>query len=146
MDPTPDRLEVLLRNQPADISLAHDLLDEIVARRGLSSKLANDLHVAIEEHLTNTIRYGYAPGQSGRIRVRFRPAVNELCVEIEDDARPFNPLVAPRVDVTRPIDERPIGGLGIHMIRQLTDELRYERQGDRNRLIMVKRLPNTGSP
>ena len=136
-----DLLEVILGNQQTEIPKAHQLLDELAVQVGLSPKAGADLHVALEEHLTNVINYGYAPGQSGRIALRFASSPDALRVEIEDDASPFNPLLAPPVDVHQPLEDRPIGGLGIHLIRQLTDELRYEFRSGHNVLVMVKLLP-----
>jgi anti-sigma regulatory factor (Ser/Thr protein kinase) len=134
-------LEVILANQRTEIPKAHQLLDELAVQVGLSPKACASLHVAIEEHLTNVINYGYSPGQSGQIALRLASSPDALRVEIEDDARPFNPLLAPPVDVNQPLEERPIGGLGIHMIRQLTDELHYEARGGHNVLTLIKRLP-----
>jgi len=59
---------------------------------------------------------------------------------VEDDARPFNPLERAPVDTTVPLDQKPLGGLGIHMIRHSMDELEYRRDGGRNILTMRKRI------
>jgi len=61
-------------------------------------------------------------------------------VEVEDDGREFNPLASPPVDVSVPLERRPIGGLGIHMIRQLMDSVTYRRENGRNILKLVKRI------
>jgi anti-sigma regulatory factor (Ser/Thr protein kinase) len=134
-------LEIILNNQRTEIAKAHQLLDELALQVGLPPKTCADLHVALEEHLTNVINYGYTPGQAGRIALRLDASPEALRVEIEDDARPFNPLLAPSVDVHQPLEERPIGGLGIHMIRQLTDDLRYEARAGHNVLTLIKRSP-----
>jgi anti-sigma regulatory factor (Ser/Thr protein kinase) len=134
-------LEVILNNQRTEIPKAHQLLDELAVQVGLSPRVCADLHVALEEHLTNVINYGYSPGQPGQIAVRLSAAPDAMRVEIEDDARPFNPLLAPPVDVHQPLEERPIGGLGIHMIRQLTDDLRYAARDGHNVLTLIKRSP-----
>jgi serine/threonine-protein kinase RsbW len=65
--------------------------------------------------------------------------LGELKAEVEDDGQPFNPLEAPEVDTTKPLEERTIGGLGIHLVRKLMDGLDYQRQGDRNLLTMKKK-------
>jgi anti-sigma regulatory factor (Ser/Thr protein kinase) len=136
-------VEVVLHNRLTEIRTAHALLDEIALHQGMSAKVAADLHVALEECLTNIIHYGYPNQEAGRIAVRFQLTPNELRIEIEDDARPFNPLLVPPVKINQPLENRPIGGLGIHMIRKLTDNLRYERRANRNLLVMVKRLAAT---
>ena len=100
------------------------------------------LHVALEEHLTNIISYGYNGERAGIIRVRFAIASSVLRVEIEDSGRPFNPLEVPEVDTSMPLDQKPVGGLGVHLIRKSVDELNYERVGDRNVLTLITRLPD----
>jgi anti-sigma regulatory factor (Ser/Thr protein kinase) len=139
-DPPSDRLELVLENRRAEIQRAHNFLDSVAAQFQWPTKLTADLHVAIEEHLANIIHHGYDPGQSGHVTIRFHPGSGEIRVEIEDDARPFNPLLVPPVDVTRPIEARPVGGLGVHLIRQLTDQLDYQHRNHRNRLVLLKRL------
>jgi serine/threonine-protein kinase RsbW len=98
------------------------------------------MHLALEEHLANIIAHGGNPGPSGTITVRFALEPAALRVEIEDDAGPFNPLNAPTVDTAVPLEEKPLGGLGILLIRKSVDELEYRRAGDRNVLVMRNRL------
>jgi serine/threonine-protein kinase RsbW len=62
----------------------------------------------------------------------------EVIAEVKDDARAFNPLTAPEADVTTPLDEKTAGGLGIHLMRKLMDEIDYQRLEDGNLLIMKK--------
>ena len=133
-------LEVTLHNQASEIPRAHEALDKFTAQyRSRGQDLAL-LHLAIEEHLTNVISYGYNPGQAGTIRVRFALDGAAVRVEVEDDARPFNPLEVPEVDTSVPLEDKPIGGLGVHLVRKSVDSLRYLRAQERNVLIMTKRL------
>lgn len=133
-------MEVILHNRLAELPKAHDLLDEFAVRHGLPATTAAGLHVALEEHLTNIINYGYREDQRGQIVLRFQFSSSECRIEIEDDGTRFNPLEAPPVDVNQPLEDRPIGGLGIQLIRELTDELRYEHRAGHNLLVMVKRV------
>ena len=64
----------------------------------------------------------------------------EVRVDVEDDGQPFNPLAAPEADTTKPLEERTIGGLGIHLVRKLMDGLEYQRQEGKNLLLMKKAL------
>lgn len=133
-------LEVSLHNQPSEIAVAHEALDRIVAQHGLSARAASRLHLAIEEHVTNIISHGYQSGRTGTITARFSLEGPVLQVEIKDDAEAFNPLAAPEVDTTLPLEEKPVGGLGIHLIRQSVDALEYRREGNRNILVMTVRV------
>jgi anti-sigma regulatory factor (Ser/Thr protein kinase) len=133
-------LEVSLHHQASEIPLVHDALDELAARHRLPARCVARLHLALEEHLANIIAHGGNPGPAGTITVRFALEPAALRVEIEDDARPFNPLDEPAVDTTLPLEDKPLGGLGILLIRKSVDELEYRRAGDRNVLVMKSRL------
>lgn len=138
-------LELTLHNRASEIPLAHQALDQFTAQHGLDGRKFGLVHVALEEHLTNIISYGYDPGQSGTIRIRFERVDSEVRIEIEDDARPFNPNEAGEVDTSVPLDKKPIGGLGVHLIRKSADELNYQRTNGRNRLTFVKRVRDASS-
>ena len=134
------KVEVSLHNEPGQIARVHQALDDIAARHGLPARPVARLHLALEEHLTNIMVHGYAPGQAGKISVRFALEPKTLRVEIEDDAMPFNPAEAPEVDTDLPIEERPLGGLGVLMIRRSVDALEYRHAGGRNVLVLTTRL------
>ena len=69
---------------------------------------------------------------------------NELVVKVEDDGREFNPLELPEPDLEQKLEERPIGGLGIHLVRNLMDELDYKRTHNKNILTMKKKINQRG--
>ena len=94
----------------------------------------------MHEHLTNIINYGYDNTKPREIQIRLRLGDRLLHLEVEDDARPFNPLERPPIDTTVPLDQKPLGGLGIHIIRRSMDQLEYRRDGGRNILTMRKRI------
>lgn len=64
----------------------------------------------------------------------------EVKIDVEDDGRPFNPLEAPEVDTTTSLVDRLIGGLGIHLVRKVTDGLEYKRLGDKNLFTLKKKI------
>ena len=96
--------------------------------------------LAIEELVTNCIKYGYTDSKDHT--VDFVLSIDEeiLRMEVIDDGNPFNPLDAPRPDLSLPPEKRPIGGLGLHLLRELADDMRYERRDGTNRLRMTKRM------
>jgi hypothetical protein len=71
---------------------------------------------------------------------RFNAQGDMAMAEVEDDGRPFNPLEAPPPDLDRPIEERPVGGLGLHIVRTVMDTVAYRRQGSHNVLTVTKRV------
>ncbi|HET7745961.1 MAG TPA: ATP-binding protein [Vicinamibacteria bacterium] len=97
--------------------------------------------VALDEVLANIVTHGYA-GAADAPSIEIAMAYGDGQVElvIVDAARPFNPLEAQEPDVTAALEERPIGGLGIALVRKLMEAVEYERQGDRNRLRLRGRL------
>ena len=97
--------------------------------------------VALEEHLTNVFSYGYKPGMRALVTVRLKVDSDCLKVEVSDNAWAFDPLTVPPVDISVPLEEKPLGGLGLHLIRLNMDELSYERIGETNVFRMAKRFP-----
>jgi anti-sigma regulatory factor (Ser/Thr protein kinase) len=96
--------------------------------------------LAIEELVTNCIKYGYQDANGHTIDFLLSVDKGVLSLEVVDDGNPFNPLDAPRPDLSLPPEKRPIGGLGLHLLRELADEMRYERRDGTNRLSLTKRM------
>lgn len=94
----------------------------------------------MEEAFTNVVRHGYPAEGGHEISIRLELAGGVVTFVIEDDARAFDPLQAPLNDLDAPLDERQPGGLGIHLIRTLMDEVAYQRTGGHNVLTMKKKL------
>ena len=99
--------------------------------------LVGKVNLALEELATNTINHGHDEGVH-EISFAFNLTDEALTIEMVDDGKPFNPLTeAPTPDINAPIDERPIGGLGVLLVRSLMDECSYRREEDRNHLTLV---------
>jgi serine/threonine-protein kinase RsbW len=101
-----------------------------------SARQAADL--ALEEHLTNVFNYGFTSGDKSWIRVRLRVSDNALHVNITDTGKAYDPLCAPLADTSIPLEDKQIGGLGVHLMKEFMDELSYEREGRMNVLRMIK--------
>lgn len=99
----------------------------------ISPELLFKVELVLEEALTNVIHYAYLE-EPGEVELEFGTADNRLCFKISDWGKPFNPLERPDPEIDADILERPIGGLGIFLIRRMVDELSYERREDRNML------------
>ena len=96
--------------------------------------------LAIEELVTNCIKYGYQDANGHTIDFLLSVDEGVLSLEVVDDGNPFNPLDAPRPDLSLSPEKRPIGGLGLHLLRELADGMRYERRDGTNRLRLTKRM------
>jgi anti-sigma regulatory factor (Ser/Thr protein kinase) len=137
-------VEITLRNDLSELGRVSQRLEAFATAQRLGPQVLRDLDLALEEVLANIIAYGYSDEREHRITVSLEVRSGEIRVEVEDDGRPFNPLDAPEPDTTQHPDERPVGGLGIHLVRQLMDGLEYRRQGDRNHLTMRKAMGTPG--
>ena len=96
--------------------------------------------LAIEELVTNCIKYGYDDDRDHRIEIELKYAPAELTITVTDDGHRFNPLDRPEPDVNLPVEDRPIGGLGIHLLRKMADRIDYAREDSHNRLTLHKKL------
>jgi sigma-B regulation protein RsbU (phosphoserine phosphatase) len=134
-----EELEIKLNNEVSELERFNQTLTEFGQHHGLAPKVVHDLNLALEEILTNIISYGYTDNREHEIKVRLSVQPGEVKAEVEDDGQPFNPLEAPEPDTAQSLQERTIGGLGIHLVRKLMDSLEYKRQGDRNLLSMKKK-------
>jgi len=113
-------------------------LDEAMRASAFSEEIINELQLAVEEAIANTILHGYcdAPGD---VAVGIHVTDGVVEVRIEDRATPFDPLTVPEPDRESDLDERGIGGLGIYLIRSLVDEVVYRYADGKNILTLVKR-------
>jgi len=112
---------------------------EILGRLDVPEKTVRELELAVDEAVTNIMLHGYT-SLEGLIRLSCQRDGDMVRIRIEDEAPPFDPTEVPEPDLGGDADERPIGGLGIHFIRKMTDEIRYERTEGRNILILGKRI------
>jgi anti-sigma regulatory factor (Ser/Thr protein kinase) len=134
-------LEIILQNRPEEKRRLLAALEDFVGAQQLPKPVFRAADLVLEEHLTNVMNYAYDDGREHEIQVRLEAGPAQLVIEVEDDGRAFDPTLAPAVDTSLPLDQRPVGGLGIHFIRRCMDEVRYQRRANRNVLRMIKRLP-----
>ena len=107
--------------------------------QALPSPIRRSVNVALDELLNNTIAYGFA-GRGGEVTVEVELGTDRLTVTLTDDGRPFDPFGTAAPDTRRSVEERQIGGLGIHLVRRMMDEVSYQRRADRNVVVLAKLL------
>lgn len=134
-----EKLSFELKNNLSEIERLGQTVTEFGELYNLSSKIIFAVNLALEEVVTNIISYGYEDKNEHQINVCIFLEGNELTVEVQDDGRPFNPLEAPEPDTRKPLQDRQIGGLGIHLVRNLMDGLEYSREEGKNLLVMKKK-------
>jgi anti-anti-sigma factor len=114
------------------------------------SAVRRSMSVALDELLTNTVSYGLARDGAARVTLDVELHPDRLTVTVSDNGKPFDPFARAAPDTTLGVEQRPIGGLGIHLVRQLVEDVRYERRADHNVVVLTKRLvgdtaaPNPG--
>jgi anti-sigma regulatory factor (Ser/Thr protein kinase) len=102
---------------------------------GVSGKPQFTAQLALEELVTNVVRHGGYDGGNLDIRVSVSIASDEIRMTVEDGARPFDPTRDPRMpDTESPLESRAVGGLGLHLVRNLVRRFEYERLGGTNRV------------
>ena len=107
---------------------------------GLSKKLIFEINLALDELFTNIISYGFQDDKEHVVRITLTPENDRLCLCIEDDGKPFNPIEFESPDVSCSVEKCKIGGLGIHIMKKLMDEICYERCVDKNVLNLKKKI------
>ena len=131
---------IQVRNDVVELERLNEFLAAFWASNQLPKQAMFDLNVALEEIFTNVIFHGYRDGGEHAIHVELALRERVVSLTVEDEGIPFNPLDAPPSDETTSIEERSIGGLGIHLVRKLMDGVEYARAGNRNRLVVTKRI------
>lgn len=113
---------------------------DFASAAGLSPRDLFVLQIVVEELVTNVIDYGGVPAGQHAATVELSAQEGELVISIRDRGCEYNPLLREDPDTTLPAEQRPIGGLGVHFCKKLTDSQSYERAGDCNVLILRKKL------
>ncbi len=132
---------ITLHNDLAELTRLAEELEAFGHRTGLGAKLVFTLNLALDELVTNVVSYGYDE-PSGDRAITLSLAVDDgrLTAILEDDGRAFDPLAKAAPDLESSLEERGIGGLGVHFVRTIMDDVQYRRVDGRNRLTLVKTL------
>ena len=104
----------------------------------LPQKCRSEINLGLDELFTNIISYGFEDESEHQIKFSLAKAEETLVVQVEDDGIPFNPLDAAGPAVARDLDSINIGGLGIHLVKKVMDDIDYQRVEGRNKLILKK--------
>ncbi len=117
-------------------------VEEFGVEHGLPMKIVFHLTLCLDELITNIISYGYADFDEHPIDVTIALDSDIITVRIEDDSEPFNILEAPDPELDVPLEERkrPIGGMGIHLVKNMMDDINYRREKNRNVLVLTKKV------
>ena len=140
MQPDATERHLILHNNIKQIPQLADFIETIADEMHLDQALAMSLNLALEEAVTNVILYAYPEGSDGLVDIEAIMGRNTLRFIISDSGKAFDPTAAPEADVSLGVEDRPIGGLGIFLVRKIMDVVSYERTDGKNILSMTKRL------
>ncbi len=126
-----------IKNRLGDIPLVIDSIEKFCQELPVPLSPGRKLKIVMDEILSNIISYSYNDDDEHEIKVKVQPISTGIVLTIADDGSPFNPLDCGQPDTDLPIDEREVGGLGVHLVRKMVDESRYERLDDLNILKLT---------
>jgi len=129
-----------LKNDLAELDNVGRFVEEMGKRHHLPLAVVRAVGLSLDEIVTNVITHGYDDHDRHDIQIRLTVQGDEVVTEVEDDGRPFNPLELPDADTTSSLEDRPVGGLGIHLVKCLMDHVEYRRTEGRNLLITRKKM------
>ena len=131
---------ILINNNLSEIERLSKAVAEFGKKNNLSSEVIYDVRLALEEVVSNIISYGFEDNYEHQISIEMNLQGETLTMKIKDDGKPFNPLEVKSTNLEKPFDEREIGGMGIHIVRKLTDKILYKREKGNNVLQLTKYL------
>ena len=132
--------DLTLQNDIQQVPLLAQFVEEVCQGIGLDMSTTMQMNLALEEAVVNVMKYAYPRGTVGDILIEARASDVRLKFVISDHGGPFDPTAKGEVDTSLSAEERPIGGLGIHLVRKIMDSINYERIGDRNVLTLRKKI------
>jgi serine/threonine-protein kinase RsbW len=127
-----DTIRLSVRNNLTDLPSLQETVRDFLERHTVPAEVIYYVCLTVEEILTNTIKFGYADALPHQIGVSLTLASDEAILVTEDDASAFDPQAAPKPDLTLPVEQRPIGGLGLHLVRALSSRMTYQRRDNKN--------------
>lgn len=131
---------LVLQNEIPEISKLTLFIDELGEELGLSPELVFNLNLVLEEAVSNIILYAYPKGEHENISLTAKKTENQLLFVLTDTGKEFDPTQMPDADVNLAAEDRQIGGLGIFLIRQIMNQVEYQRIDGRNVLTLGKDL------
>ena len=134
-DSRPLKHSIVMRNDIQQIPTLAEWIESL----NIPASLNMTINLALEEAVTNVMLYAY-PNENGNVLIEAEKSDRKITFIISDNGIPFDPTQRPEADITLSAEERSIGGLGIHLVRQIMDDIHYERKDDRNILTLVKKL------
>ncbi len=130
-----------LDEQADPVSRLVEQMETALLAEGVPMQTVYAVNLCVEELLVNIVNHGYGGAVAADVEVEIELQPGHLVIDVSDGAPPFDPITdAAEPDTDAELDDRPIGGLGIHLVKRLTDAMSYRRENGRNHLRLVKAL------
>jgi anti-sigma regulatory factor (Ser/Thr protein kinase) len=130
-----------LTSNLSDLKALNEHLVAFGGNIGMTDLCISEVNICLDELFTNIVLYGFNDDLEHKIKFSLKVEDNLLITIMEDDGVPFNPLKKKAVKLPENVDDAQIGGLGIHITKELVDKISYERKGDLNILTIKKSIP-----
>ncbi|WP_280744391.1 MULTISPECIES: ATP-binding protein [unclassified Parabacteroides] len=122
------------------IHVLNHFIEESMTDFGLNETTSMNIKLALEEAVVNIISYAYPGEKNKKIHIRLEYDNNRLTIVVTDTGVPFDPTEMKEPDISSPLEERPIGGLGTYLVKQLMTEVCYQRTDNKNILTLIKEI------
>lgn len=131
-----EELRVTIPARLSEVRGLSSMVEAFGDANGLPDPKVFVINLALDELITNTVTHGLEDMAEAEIRIMMRVVAGTLILVMEDNGQPFDPTQETNADVTSSIEERAVGGLGLHLVKSFADRIRYEFVEGRNRLTM----------
>jgi anti-sigma regulatory factor (Ser/Thr protein kinase) len=131
---------IILANDISEVSRLYEFIEEVGNDFSLTPDIVFNLNLVLEEAVVNIINYAYPKEDHQHIYLSAKMRDDSIVLVLTDTGKEFDPTAAPEPDVTLSADEREIGGIGIFLIRQIMNEVKYERIEGKNVLTLEKKI------
>ena len=140
LDPETSRYQVVINNDLIEIKTVKEEFEKFSKVNEIAEKMSKQFMIAIDELLNNVIHYGYPKDKENEININFELSKTMLSLTFIDEGIPFNPFQKTKPDTTLSIEDRPIGGLGLHLVKNMMDKVEYQRHINKNVVKITKFL------
>ena len=140
--PESAQLELELSNDLSEISRLSDAVDGFCAQHRIEARATFNLNLVLEEVVANIIKYAFCDSERHVIHVNLRLTAGQVQGEVRDSGQPFDPLTLPPPDLDLDLEHRMPGGLGVHFLKTLMDQVLYTRENGQNCLRFLKKIAN----
>ena len=133
-------MQITIKNRLSDIALVQTAFKQFANVRGIPPRDVMKINLIIDELISDIISYAYQDDGEHDIEIKLGLTDERLSMVITDDGVPFDPSAKVSPDIASPLEARPLGGLGIHLVQKIADDLSYQRRAGRNVVTVVKRV------